>query len=45
MNSEVQGMTDNQFKSFLKDLLAFVLEAETLQDVIKHLEELIRDYQ
>lgn len=38
-------MTDKQFKSHLRDLLKIALLSRSIDEVIKHLKELLRDYQ
>ncbi|MDO5650060.1 MAG: hypothetical protein Q4G11_05590 [Gallicola sp.] len=39
--NEMQGMTDEQFKSFIKAIIIIIEKSETNEEAIKHLETLL----
>lgn len=42
-NEEMNGMTNEQFKTVLKQILLFAKKAEDKKEIIEYLEELIED--
>jgi hypothetical protein len=41
--SEVETMSNAQFKAFLKSLLQFVIRAKTIKEISKHIRDIIKD--